>query len=1129
MARLESQALAGFYKTADEILPLILRHFAPVTEFGTYTVIDPCAGEGEAAAAFTLHCFGKPAAAGVTVRLHMMEMEQERAGRCEYAKRNAVTDSYRSHALQGDGLAASFTGDGASALWLNPPYDVARGERFELRFQRHWQRALAPGGQLVLIVPEYTLEVLRTELTQHFDDIAVLRYPEPLYSVYKQVVVLATKRTLRGETAALPAVLPLDAAPQQLRMLPPGSLDIKAQLLDVAALIAKTQPLPQLCRAAAPSKVGLAMRPKPAHVAMALGSGIFNGVRLSAPGRDDLLAKAVFHRTYIDTDQKLNEKGELVKLTQVERPELRLTTLNLRTGDYAELSPGVEPSNSGEIRNFADLLLVYGDSMVAAMRERCPSLHDVGDVALTLPPLKRPLYPAQMQAAIAALKLIDRGQAPLILGELGSGKSACSLQVLLSLTAEHTKSTQQQLDRCARTLPHPEAFPDRKRLRPVHKALVVCPPHLVQNWRDEIQKCLPFAEVSELVTVSDVDRVAASKAPLAIALLSRETAKLGSAIEGVTGRCSKCGARLEHSPEKLASSRAYCAATMRQQRDRLAAAAMTLRGLVNRGVELNSDRLATWRRSAAVALLRHYWQHTTRLKEQWQSKRGYLDYETERKIAAALGLCGIARLSRWAKAAPTSFVLKRDDAALGNVLAELGRWKNSVCGEPLWQRVPKPRRFPLSDYIAKRHRGLFQLLIADEAHEYSTDGSAQERALHRLVDVIPMTLPLTGSLMNGYAKSLFRNLWALSPRMRQEFGYSDAGKFAKLYGYQKRVLTGDAAKQAKASEFGSASDRVVKTEGGERIAEAPGVLPSFVLRHILPISVTLHKRDINPDDRVVDHDRQEIVVDETSLRMGQALGGALKRAVTKDRFDSLLAGKLFGQLAEYPSYFDRATLDTGNTAEGDYVAAYPQDVGGYEVYRCAGQLATVRLGKEAWFIETLRRELAEGRNVLVFLWHKELAARLRLLCADAGVDDAVVLDANKVPARKRQDWIDKYVVSQRKRVLITNPTCVQTGLNNLIHFSTAIFFENPGCSPFVARQAVGRLDRITQTKEVRIYWPVYTGVQCALLDLLQNKTAISQQIDGIDPTAALEMAGGGEATAQSLDVGMAVYKYLGGE
>ena len=607
-ARIASQALAGFYKTQDEILPLILRHFAPVTESGTYTVIDPCAGEGEAAAAFTLHCFGKPTAAGVAVRLHMMEMEQERAGRCEYAKRRAVDDSYRSYALQGDGLAASFTGAGASALWLNPPYDVARGERFELRFQRHWQRALAPGGQLILIVPEYTLDALRAELTQHFDDIAVLRYPEPLYSVYKQVVVLATKRTLRGTVTALPAMQPLDAEPQQLRTLPPGQLDIKAQLLDVAVLVAATSPLQQLCLAAAPTKVGLAMRPKPAHVAMALGSGIFNGVRLSAPGRDDLLAKAVFQRTYIDTDQKLNEKGELVKLTQVERPALRLTTLNLRTGDYAELSPGVEPSGSGEIRNFADLLLVYGDSMVAAMRERCPALHDAHDPKsgpIIFFPLRRPLYSAQYQAAMAAVKLIDRGQVPLILGELGAGKTAVALQIASSLSAEHYKDLQEQLDRCARTLAHPEAFPDRKRLRPVHRALVVCPPHLVQNWRDEIQKCLPSAEVSELTSVTDVDRVAASKATLAIALLSRETAKLGSAIEGVTGRCSKCGARLEHSPEKLASSRAYCAATMLQQRgDDAAWSSQSRRGVKQRPL----DDVATQRsrRTTALSVAAHY-------------------------------------------------------------------------------------------------------------------------------------------------------------------------------------------------------------------------------------------------------------------------------------------------------------------------------------------------------------------------------------------------------------------------------------------------------------------------------------------------------------------------------------------
>jgi SNF2 family DNA or RNA helicase len=211
-----------------------------------------------------------------------------------------------------------------------------------------------------------------------------------------------------------------------------------------------------------------------------------------------------------------------------------------------------------------------------------------------------------------------------------------------------------------------------------------------------------------------------------------------------------------------------------------------------------------------------------------------------------------------------------------------------------------------------------------------------------------------------------------------------------------------------------------------------------------------------------------------------------------------------------------------------FMIRYPEDVGGNLVSAAAGLPRANKLAKEEWLVSLLRKELAEGRNVLIFLWHKELADRLIGLCREAGEVPAF-LDANKVQAKKRQDWIDKNVVGKR-RIMITNPSCVQTGLNNLIWFSSAVFFENTGCNPFVARQAVGRLDRITQTKEVRVYWPVYEGVQCALLDLLQAKTAISQQIDGIDPTAALEMAGAGDgAQVQTQDVGLAVYKYLGGD
>mgnify|MGYP000039931234 FL=1 len=1153
MARIASQALGGFFKTQDEVRPLIYRHFAAQTVPGCYCVVDPCAGEGEAVYGCIDAVFGAKRADDVRVALCTVELEAARYVATQGARWGHRLDFSLCSIHQGDGLCCEAKGDGASLLWLNPPYDFFRGQRFESRFLDAWTPRLTVGGQLVLIVPEHALSYLSATLTTWFDDLDVLRYPEPTYAEFKQVVVFGSKRALPAEPGALPPIGDLAAEPVTLRHVPPGALTVDVNQLDVAALRAATSAWGNAAgygRPAQPPQIGLAMRPKPAHVAMALGSGVFNGVRLSAPGRPDLLAKAVFIRRFVDQDIKLDDKGEVAKLTQVERPQLRLTILDLSTGEYRELSPGTEPSNSGTIENFADLLLTYGDGMVAAMRERCPSLHN-GEEDIALPPMKRTLFPAQASAVRAALKLMARGETPLILGELGSGKTSVAIQTMYALT---THDVQRQIR--ALRVEHETAFAPLVGQRPlVRRVLVVCPPHLAQNWIDEMQACLPAVPVRVLDSTRDVDAVGESAAPLLLAILSRETAKLGHGIAGVAGsycntriahivRCPRCGAPLLPSEaEKRGKGRQTCEGTLAEPLDALARLGRDMTALRHR-TPYDRPSFDYFRRAALAPLL---WRLRRLLREK--------DYSKEHSAAidatiAAVKLCTphprVLRILKRLmpghayngvhhpdhRVSGFAFSAKLENNTLCRALCDMGRWRVETCGEPLYQATPQPRRFPLAEYITRRYPKLFQLLIADEAHEYASDGSAQEKALHRLTEKIPLVLPLTGSLMNGYAKSLFRNLWAVSRRMRAEFGYADGGKFAKLYGYQKRILTGDAAKAAKVAEYGASSDRVVKTEGGERMQDAPGVLPSFVLRHVLPLSVTLHKRDITPDDRVVDHDRAEIAItDAEHERNGAALGAALKAAVKRDRFDEKLAGRLFGQLAEYPSYYDRATADTGNAGPADarrFDIAYPEAVGGAIVASAEGLPAAQWMAKEEWLRAMLRRELDEGRNVLIFLWHKELADRLQKLCRSVGETPAF-LDAAKVPAKKRQDWIDKNVVGKR-RILITNPSCVQTGLNNLIWFASAVFVENPGCNPFVARQAVGRLDRITQTKEVRIYWPVYEGVQCAMLDLLQAKTAISQQIDGIDPSAALEMAGAGDGSeVQALDVGLAVYRYLGGD
>jgi hypothetical protein len=114
--------------------------------------------------------------------------------------------------------------------------------------------------------------------------------------------------------------------------------------------------------------------------------------------------------------------------------------------------------------------------------------------------------------------------------------------------------------------------------------------------------------------------------------------------------------------------------------------------------------------------------------------------------------------------------------------------RGTECGEPLFEARPDPRRFPLAQYICKKCPKLFDLLVLDEGHEYATDGSAQERAAHRLTSLGLPTMLLTGTIMNGYAESLFTNLWYLSPAFRMEFAREDRQKFVDRYGYRKRIV-----------------------------------------------------------------------------------------------------------------------------------------------------------------------------------------------------------------------------------------------------------------------------------------------------------------------------------------------------
>jgi hypothetical protein len=148
----------------------------------------------------------------------------------------------------------------------------------------------------------------------------------------------------------------------------------------------------------------------------------------------------------------------------------------------------------------------------------------------------------------------------------------------------------------------------------------------------------------------------------------------------------------------------------------------------------------------------------------------------------------------------------------------------------------------------------------------------------------------------------------------------------------------------------------------------------------------------------------------------------------------------------------------------------------------------------------------------VVCWHIDVLPRLQTLIRDELGEEAPILLADKVPTGKRQDWIDAKIVKPKRRIMLANPVCIQTGLNNLVWFSSQIWIENPACNPTIFRQAIGRVDRIGQkASETRIHLPVYVGtLQEQLYGLLLRKVAVAVSADGLDPESALQAAGAGE-------------------
>lgn len=941
-------------------------------------------------------------------------------------------------------------------------------------------------------------------------------------------------------------------------------------------------------------------RPAHIALALSVGTLNGKKLQPNRPGLPVILAKGSFRRDFQTVEDRYNKDGDYIGSVKVQRPKLTLCVLRLDTLDFLELKPGAAPSGAQDLADFnsADLLEHYGESLGRLMREQFPALHDPANPAhqMELPPLERQPYEVQADAIATGLKLLATGENPQAIAEVGTGKSTVALSIVGALSPLYFRGTVSELRRLGfntsrlspvrRTLilcpPHLlKSWRDQAAaVLPFHRVLIV---ERLGDLHKEAEIYVLSREIAKLG--HGVAGVGAQGRSGRRGVCPRCGSRPRMSPERLAETRARCeatfrlpvdeGARLAEDLACLLVGTYPYEPLVRSLVSRHRVLEMglppipetdeeraelpepgplpgreSLRPIVLRifepfarasdphysvreALELISraggfeEEIAELLRSRARELL----DQATRACEETRYEFHQSVYQPRRRGGELLELA--ARLERPEDGSAYQPPLLR---AL-EILHKLGRWEETEpCGEPLFQAAPEPRRFPLARYILRHCRGRFDLLIADEWHEFSNKGSAQQKAAHRLVELpgVP-TIALTGSLMGGYAGSLFSNMWALSSRFRRQFQPWEQQAFITAYGYRKVfVPAGADDTEAEVVAYGSRSDREEIREAPEirQMGQAPGVLPRFILEHLLPVAVIMHKEDLDdelPPCRELPVPIKVAEDDGTGQEMlaeFRRLLTELTRKIKADRYTSL-AGKLWGAMSELPSYLDRCTRDLE-----EFVLQYPKEVGGAVVAEGKMFPASWVTPKERWILRRVRASIEEGRNVLVFLRHtgsSGLPARYLRLFKEYLGQRAVFLDVHKVKAAQREDWLNENVIEPGRRILITNPKAVQTGLNNLVHFSRAIWVEGVDYDARVVRQANGRIHRIGQTLDVTIEVPYYDGTaQKTALDLVARKVSSSVQVDGLSIAGALESAGAGEgddeASRAAMGMGQAIYE-----
>ena len=409
------------------------------------------------------------------------------------------------------------------------------------------------------------------------------------------------------------------------------------------------------------------------------------------------------------------------------------------------------------------------------------------------------------------------------------------------------------------------------------------------------------------------------------------------------------------------------------------------------------------------------------------------------------------------------------------------------------------RKYSPATFIKRYMKRYWDFAVFDEAHLYKGGGTGQGNAMEALTKSSKKQLALTGTIAGGMAQHLFYLLFRLEPSRMIEKGYQwcDVMKFNKKYGTIETEYEVDIEYDADGVSFRQMTRGKMMKEPRVKPGISPLVFTDFLLDRAVFLDLSDMSKYLPPLKEYV------IPVELEKPELKMKLSYDIVIASIKQLLHEKGGKKLLGKLLQFSlSYLDKPYGPKGikHPLDGSLVCEIEQH---QELCLNGGMLS-----KERKLVELVEKELSEGRKCFVYAEYTGSADtcvsyRLKeLLEEKLGIHVAVLESMSPEPI-KREAWIHEQVERYKVDVIISNPRCVETGLDfcweagGVYHTIPTIIFYQMGYSLYTVWQASRRHFRLNQKMECRTYYlGVANSIQMMAIRIIAEKQVATSAIQG---------------------------------